>query len=162
KRLLAYGSMAVLVNLAGILVYQTDAMVVGATLGAAAVTPFAVGAKIPSRLRGLTNAAVRVLAPAASRLEARGEDAAIFSTIVRPTRALLYAGGAAVAYLAAVGAPFLARWQDAHFRGDAAAVQVLLAIGVLPAIAGQPLEHVFLGSNRVRALAVASIVEGLA
>src|SRR5262249_41036040 len=42
KRLLAYGSMAVLVNLAGILVYQTDAMVVGATLGAAAVTPFAV------------------------------------------------------------------------------------------------------------------------
>ncbi len=87
RGLLAFGLAAILVNLAQILVWRTDALVIGATLGAEAVTIFAVGSKIPFYARSFTGAASRVLAPAATKARGDGRaDAAPLDALARERR----------------------------------------------------------------------------
>jgi len=160
RGLLAFGAGAILVNLAQLLVWRTDALVIGATIGAEAVAIFAVGSKIPFYARSLTGAASRVLAPEATRLDTKGSAPEILRMLSRSSRAMLLVAGAMIAYLLTVGAPFLARWQGEEFRGEAFVVMAVLALGALGPIAAQPFEHVLYGARRVMPLAWLSIVEG--
>ena len=161
RGLLSFGAAAILVNLAAIFVWKTDAIVIGATLGVGAVTVFAVGSKIPFYARSLTSAASRVLAPAATRLEASGSSSQLLAMLSRSSRAMLLVSGAMIAYLLTVGAPFLAKWQGEAYRGEAFDVLAVLAIGALGPIAAQPFEHVLYGARRLLPLAKLSIVEGV-
>ena len=161
RSLFAFGAAAILVNLAAILVWKTDAIVIGATLGVVSVTAFDVGSKIPFYARSLTAAASRVLAPAATRLDAKGSTPELLAMLERSSRAMLFVSGAMIAYLLAVGAPFLARWQGEAYRGDAFDVLAVLSIGALGPIAAQPFEHVLYGARRLFPLAVLSITEGV-
>ena len=134
---------------------------IGATLGVGAVTVFAVGSKIPFYARALTGAASRVLAPAATRLDAAGSTAEILAMLARASRAMLLVSGAMIAYLLAFGAPFLAQWQGEAYRGAAFDVLAILSIGALGPIAAQPFEHVLYGARRLVPLARLSILEGV-
>jgi O-antigen/teichoic acid export membrane protein len=162
RALLRYGGAALLVSLAQLVIWRTDALVVGAMLGAEAVAVFAIGSKLPSYARSLTTAASRVLTPAASRLEATGDRAGLLRMVARGSRAMLLVGGAMLAYLVACGEPFLARWQGDDFRGEAAAVLVALSIGAVGPVAAYPFEAVLYGARRVGLLGVLSVVEAVA
>lgn len=161
KGLFSFGGAAILVNLSQILVWKTDALVIGATMGVAAVTVFDVGSKIPFYARSLTGAASRVLAPAATRLDATGSTGEILGMLARSSRAMLFVSGAMIAYLLSVGAPFLAKWQGEAYRGGAFDVLAVLAIGAIGPIAAQPFEHVLYGARRLLPLATLSILEGV-
>lgn len=161
RGLLAFGLGAIIVNLAQLLVWRTDALVIGATIGAEAVAIFAVGSKIPFYARSMTGAASRVLAPAATRLDATGSKAELLRMLSRSSKTMLLVAGAMIAYLLAVGAPFLARWQGEEFRGEAFTVMAVLALGAIGPIAAQPFEHVLYGARKVMPLAKLSIIEGV-
>lgn len=160
--LLRYGGAALLVSFAQLVIWRTDALVIAAMLGTEAVAVFSIGSKLPFYARALTTAASRVLAPAASRLEARGDRAGLLRMLASGSRSMLLVGGAILAYLLVVGEPFLARWQGDDFRGDAVAVLVALTVGAVGPIAAYPFEAVLYGASRVRALGVLSVVEAVA
>ncbi len=162
RALMRYGGAALLVSLAQLLIWRTDAIVIGATLGAEAVAVFAVGSKLPTYARSLTTAASRVLTPAATRLEALGDRAGLLRMLGRGSRSMLLVGGAILAYLLGVGEPFLVRWQSAEFRGEAVAVLVALTVGAVGPIAAYPFEAVLYGAGRVRLLGILSVVEAAA
>lgn len=162
RALMRYGGAALLVSLAQLLIWRTDALVIGATLGAEAVAVFAVGSKLPTYARSLTTAASRVLTPAATRLEALGDRAGLLRMLGRGSRSMLLVGGAILAYLLGVGEPFLVRWQSAEFRGEAVAVLVCLTVGAVGPIAAYPFEAVLYGAGRVRLLGILSLVEAVA
>jgi len=162
RALMRYGGAALLVSLAQLLIWRTDAIVIGATLGAEAVAVFAIGSKLPTYARSLTTAASRVLTPAATRLEALGDRAGLLRMLGRGSRSMLLVGGAILAYLLGVGEPFLVRWQSAEFRGEAVAVLVALTVGAVGPIAAYPFEAVLYGAGRVRLLGILSVVEAAA
>ena len=162
KRLLGYGGRAILVSLSQLLIWRTDAMVIGATISAKAAGHFAIGAMLPFYARGFAGAAGRVLTPAASALEARGDLAGLRALLTRGSRSMLLVSVAMLVYLVAAGEPFLAQWQGEAFRGGPATVLLILSLGALGPIAGQPFEAILYGTNRMRALAALSIVEGVA
>ena len=162
RRLLGYGGRATLVNLSGMLIWRTDAIVIGATISVEAAGLFAVGANLAFYARSFATAAGRVLTPAASGLEARGDLAGLRGMLARGSRSMLLVSTAMLVYLVACGEPFLARWQGEAYRGASSAVLLVLALGAVGPIAGQPFEAVLYGTNRMKALAVLSIAEGFA
>ena len=162
KELLAYGLMAVLVSLSLLLVWQTDALVVGALVSVQAVTWFSNGASLPAYARQAALAAGRVLEPAAGSLMGRADDAGVRRLLATGSSTMLRLVLPALAYLVAVGDGFLARWLGASFRPVSTDVLTILAIGVAAPIGSYPFTAVMYGTNRMRPLAVVSLIEGCA
>jgi O-antigen/teichoic acid export membrane protein len=161
RNLLGYGGRATVVSLALLLIWRTDAIVIGAMISASAAGRFAVGANLPFYARAFATAAGRVLTPAASGLAARGDTPGLRAMLVRGSRSMLLVSGAMLVYLLVAGQPFLARWQGEAYRGDSSMVLLVLTLGAIGPIAGYPFEAVLYGTNRLKALALLSIAEGV-
>lgn len=161
KALLRYGGLAVLVGAAHLLIWRTDALVIGAMISDEAIALFAVGANLAIYARNLVAAAGRVLTPAATALEAKEGRGALVGLLARGSRASLLLGGAILVYLVAAGEPFLGRWMGEGFRGDSATVLTILALGAIAPVAATPFEAVLAGTARMKTLAVLTIVEGV-
>jgi O-antigen/teichoic acid export membrane protein len=162
RALLSYGGWAVFTSVAMILTWQTDPIVIGLALGPAAVTHFAQPGSLAAQARAILWAACRVLAPAAGALEARGDRAQLSQLLVQACRAMLLLYGPILAYLLALGDPFLDAWLGAGFRGESVAVLAILALGVAAPIASQPLVQLLYGVGRMRLLGVVTLLEGVA
>lgn len=161
RALLGYGLWAFFIAVATLLTWQTDALVIGSALSLAAVTHFALPASLAAQARSVLWAACRALAPAAGALEARGDRAEVTRLLVSGGRLMLYLAGPMLAYMAALGEPFLARWLNDGYRGEAAAVLLVMALGVAAPIASHPLVQVLYGINRLKPLALVVLAEGL-
>ena len=160
KELLAYGLLAVLVSLSLLLVWQTDAVVIGALISVQAVTWFSNGAALPAYARQAALAAGRVLEPASGALLGRGDDAGVRRLLATGSSTMLRLVLPALAFLVAVGDGFLARWLGASHRPVSSEVLTILAIGVAAPIGSYPFTAVMYGTNRMRPLAVVSLLEG--
>jgi O-antigen/teichoic acid export membrane protein len=73
---------------------------------------------------------------------------------------MLLLAGPMLAYMVALGDPFLARWLGEGYRGESGDVLIVLALGVAAPIASHPLVQVLYGVNRLRPLALLYLVEG--
>jgi O-antigen/teichoic acid export membrane protein len=162
RELLGYGLLAVLVSLSLLLVWQTDALVVGALVSVQAVTWFSNGACLPAYARQMALAAGRVLEPAAGALSGRSDDAGVRRLLASGSTTMLRLALPALAYLVAVGDGFLARWLGASHRPVSTDVLAILAIGVAAPIGSYPFTAVMYGTNRMRPLAAVSLIEGVA
>lgn len=160
KELLKYGGLAVIVSLSLVLVWQTDAIVIGAMISVPAVTWFANGSCLPAKARDLTVAAGRVLEPAAGALDATGDVAAIRRMIGNGAKTLLLLAGPMLCYFVVVGDAFLARWFGESHRPVSGHVLAILALGAAGPIASYPFVSVMYGANRMKTLAILAIVEG--
>jgi O-antigen/teichoic acid export membrane protein len=162
RALLGYGGWAVLISVALTLTWQTDPLVVGAVLTLAAVPHFTQPGSLAAQARALLWAACRVLAPAAGALEGRGDRGELTRILVQGSRVMLLLAGPMLAYMVALGDPFLARWLGEGYRGESGDVLTVLALGVAAPIASHPLVQVLYGVNRLRPLALLYLVEGVA
>ena len=162
RALLGYGGWAILISVALLLTWQTDPLVVGAVLTLAAVPHFTQPASLAAQARALLWAACRVLAPAASALEGRGDRAEVTRMLVHASRVMLLLAGPMLAYMVALGDPFLATWLGDGYRGESGDVLTVLALGVAAPIASHPLVQVLYGVNRLKPLAMTYLAEGAA
>jgi O-antigen/teichoic acid export membrane protein len=162
RALLGYGGWAMFISIAMMLTWQTDPIVVGAALGAASVAHFTNPGSLASQARAVLWAACRVLAPVAGVLQARGDHQALSRLLVSSCRTMLMLYGPILAYLLALGDPFLDAWLGHGFRGESVAVLTVLALGVAAPIASQPLVQLLYGVGRMRVLGFVTLLEGVA
>jgi len=152
----AYSSIAFFGALANNIAFQTDALVITAFMGAASVTPFALGAGLVDNVRTLVHSATWVLAPTASELETRGEHAKLHDMMMAGAKYSVLISWPVLFGLVIFGSNFLTTWVSADYAW-AGRLLTILAIPTLIALPQSAAGSVLFGISRhkgVVALAV--------
>jgi O-antigen/teichoic acid export membrane protein len=82
RRVGSYSGIAFVGAIASSLAFQTDSLVITGFLGAALVTPFALGAGLVENVRSLVHSATWVLSPTASEMETLGETDSLHAMLI--------------------------------------------------------------------------------
>jgi O-antigen/teichoic acid export membrane protein len=148
---------------AGRLTFSTDAFVIGATLGTAAITPFTFANRLVDFARFLLRSATVTLTPAISASEACGDLAAIRRYFLNGTRLVLYAALPIQAGLLIMGKPFLAIWLPGTDVAELGAPMLwVLAATLFFTVAQSAASRVLYGMGRIRVFARMALAEGAA
>jgi O-antigen/teichoic acid export membrane protein len=162
RGLLRFGGWAMVVMVALKITWATDPLVIGRAQSDASVALFAIGYKLAAYSRTFLRTAVRVVEPAAGALDAVGDLQGLLRMLTGGVRWMLLLAGPVLAYLLAVGEPFLGRWMGEAYRETSGPVLQVMALAVLPAIGSFPLVSLHYGTNRMRPLAILAITEAAA
>jgi O-antigen/teichoic acid export membrane protein len=161
--LLRYGGYNLLVAFALHLVYQTDEVVIARVLDLSDVTFYERAAVLAASVRLLCWAASRVLMPELGARDALGDHGGVARLLQQGGRNSLLLAAPAVAFLAVLGPAFLETWMhgDPLYRERSGPTLLALSLGILAPIASYPLVAAHQGANRMRSLALFSLLEGV-
>jgi O-antigen/teichoic acid export membrane protein len=162
RQLLSFSLFASLIHFSGLLIYQTDTLVIGAFLPIGVVTYYAIASNLGEYARQLVSALSRIVQPRASAADAAGGSASVrdmFMTIA--PRATLLTVPIALTFLLR-GERFISLWMGPEYAPQAGAVLSILAIGVWFAGGRMIVTATIMGMNRHRPLAAAFAAEAVA
>ena len=126
-----YSGVAFVGALASTLAFQTDALVITAFIGVAAVTPFAIASGLVDNVRSLVHSATYVLSPTASEMETRGESSQLHALLVTGAKYSVLVCWPALFALLIFGEPFLVTWMGEPYRNAFPVLAVLTAPSLL-------------------------------
>lgn len=129
-RLLSFSGFAYLKRLASIAYEQADKLIIGAIIGAEAVTWYVVPFMLVSRVFSLVNRLGSVMFPAASAMAARGELADLGRIYITAVRYTVFLNGTLWALLAIFAHFLLAVWMGPSFAERSSLILALLATAV--------------------------------
>ena len=158
-----YSIDAFLAMLAGRVTVQTGAIVVGGFLTLAAVTHYAVAARLIDMAKNLLRAATTTLTPAVSQREATGDLDGVRRVLLDGTRWVLYLVLPVHLGLLFFGGPFLARWmrgcefEPAWCFPAMAVLSATLTIGVAQSVASR----ILYGMGKLKLFARLALVEAV-
>jgi len=155
----SFGGRTLLDNVARVLLYQSNTLMVGYFLG---VGPLAVYARCRSLVTALDRIVVKiamVFTPQASALDARNDRAGLVAAVAQSTRYGLFVALPCVLFLVILGDRLLAVWMgDAFVAGT---LLTLLAVGHLATFAQRGTYHVLMGMGVHGAPAVARMLTAI-
>jgi O-antigen/teichoic acid export membrane protein len=162
KQVRGYSVDAFLAMLAGRISVQTGAIVVGGFLTAAAVTHFAVAARLVDVAKNLLRSVTTTLTPAVSEREAKGDFDGVRRVLLDGTRYVLYLVFPVHIGLLYFGKPFLVKWigvaQYADWCFPATAIlSATLTLGVAQSVAAR----ILYGLGKLTLFARLSLVEAV-
>lgn len=157
-----YSRDAVFAMFAGRLAFHTDAFVIGPCLGVAAITPFALAARLVEMTKSVLRSATTTLTSAFSRLETTGDGDQLRQTFLTGSRAAWYAGLTAQAGLILLGPAFLRLWVGPEYLRDAVPVLMALSSVVALSVAQSVASRALYGLGRLRGFARVTLAEGVA
>jgi O-antigen/teichoic acid export membrane protein len=158
----SYSVYAFLTTIAVQLIYQSDNLVVGAFVSAAAVTYYAIANSLCRYSTQIVGSIAATFVPAASNYEASGNAEALANLYFHGTRATLLISMPILITFLIRGHEFIGLWmgpQYAHSSGD---VLILLSIPLFFAYANRTASSIAFGIEKHRAMALWSIGEGVA
>jgi O-antigen/teichoic acid export membrane protein len=162
REVAGYSGAAFVAMMAGRLSFHTDAFVIGPILGPAAITLFAVPAKLVEMARTALRQATTTLTGAFSALEAAGQHDQLRQTFVAGSRAAWFVAMPFAVGLICLGPAFLQLWIKSDYRPIFAHVLWVLAPLIALTIAQSVASRVLYGTGDLRAFAWAAIGEGVA
>jgi O-antigen/teichoic acid export membrane protein len=154
---------AFLAMIAGRISFQTAAIVIGAFLGSAPITFFAIASRLVDYAKDSLRALTTVLTPAVSVMEARGDKPGIQGVLFNATRYILWMVLPVQVGLMILGKPFLELWMK-HDPSIAANGHVPLLILATPLVLALPqmvAARILYGMGRLRWFARAALAEAL-
>jgi O-antigen/teichoic acid export membrane protein len=156
----SYSGFAFVGALATSIAFQTDALVITAFIGAAAVTPFALAAGLVDNARSLVHSATWVLSPTASELETRGESAKLHEMMIVGSKYAVLLSWPVLAALIIFGHNLIVTWVDTRHT-DAVALLVILAVPTLISLPQSATSSVLYGISRHRGVVTLSLLNSL-
>ena len=156
----SYSGIAFLGALASSIAFQTDALVITAIIGAAAVTPFAIAAGLVDNVRSLVHSATYVLSPTASELETRGETDKLHAMLIAGAKYSVLVSWPALFALLVFGEPFLVTWVGESYR-SAYRLLVALTAPTLLSLPQATASALLFGVSRHRGVVVLSLLNAL-
>jgi O-antigen/teichoic acid export membrane protein len=161
-RVKGYSLDAFLAMVAGRASVQSGTIVVGAFLGAAPVTYFALALRLVEFAKALLRTATNTLTPAVSSLEAADDVDAIRRMFLRGTRWVLYLILPVHLGLVVFGRPFLATWLgDAEYAAKCYPALVILSATLSLVVAQSVASRVLYGTGRLRLFARMALLEAI-
>jgi|GEM_PF-1676032 len=134
-------------------------LVIGVVLGPSSVVYYSVSESLVSKAREIGQGIVGVVAPSASRLEAKGQTQSLFTLMVVSSRILAAFSLATAGLLVIHGRAFLSLWMGASFADNSYGVLCVLAMALVARMASMPLRAILRGTATVRVLLIGAIVE---
>lgn len=128
RQLVDFSAFAFLSRLASLTYAHADKLIIGARLGVAQVTFFAVPSTLANRVMALVGRLSGVMFPHASALAATGQVATLQRQYLAGSRYLFYLNGAIALTLAGLAPPLLRLWIGPDFATQGAAVMALVAL----------------------------------
>ena len=162
KRIWTYSSYAFLTTIAIRLVYQTDNLVVGAFVSAAAVTPYGYAFALCRYADQIVGAMGATFVPAASTYEAAGDTARLLGLYRNGTRATLVVALPILITLLLRGPSFIGLWIGPQYSHSSGTVLVILCISYLFSFANRAGGSIAFGIEKHKKIAIWAIGEGVA
>lgn len=151
---------ALTVHLAVRLIYYSDSAVIAWALGAAAVTPFAIAARLVEYARHFVRVMGTGLVPAASAIAAAADDQRLRELLVRGTRYLGLIAFPVLAVLFVSGESLLRVWMGPAYAGSHLVLKVLV-VGQVVSLLQTPVSLMLYGLGRPGLVALAAATEGV-
>jgi O-antigen/teichoic acid export membrane protein len=161
RQVYTFGVWSSIIALSSRILYDSDAILIGMFLPAAAITHFAVANNLVRYLRQLAHGYGNVFNPAASDLEARGEQERLAGLLTQGTRYASAVVLPAAVLVALLGRDFLALWMGPRFAGESGTVLIILVLSQAASMAQFPAGAMLYGLNRHRQLAFVILGEAL-
>ena len=162
RDMFGFGIYAWFQSIGGLIFGQTDRIVVGTMLGAAALGTYGVCLQLASQIHVLLSAMFSVLFPLASRLRETVTTEGLFGTF-RSLIVLNVVMSTALAFpLIFFPEKVLALWMGRAFAADAGGLLRLLAVAFLVLAANVALHYVLLGAGDIRFVSLTNVLGGAA
>lgn len=161
KRIWTYSSYAFLTTVAVRLVYQTDNLVVGAFVSAAAVTPYGYANALCRYADQVVGAMGATFVPAASTYEAAGDTARLLTLYKNGTRATLVVSLPILITLILRGPSFIGLWIGTQYSHSSGTVLVILCTALLFSFANRTAGSIAFGIEMHKKIAIWAIGEGV-
>ena len=162
KRIWTYSSYAFLTTVAIRLVYQTDNLVVGAFVSAAAVIPYGYANALCRYADQVVGAMGATFVPAASTYEAAGDTARLLTLYKNGTRATLAVSLPILITLILRGASFIGLWIGHQYSRESGTVLIILCTALLFSFANRAAGSIAFGIEMHKKIAIWAIGEGVA
>jgi len=162
KRIWTYSSYAFLTTVAIRLVYQTDNLVVGAFVSAAAVTPYGYANALCRYADQIVGAMGATFVPAASTYEAAGDTARLLALYRNGTRATLVVSLPILITLILRGPTFIGLWIGPQYSHSSGTVLIILCTSYLFSFANRAGGSIAFGIEKHKKIAIWAIGEGIA
>jgi O-antigen/teichoic acid export membrane protein len=162
RQIWSYSAYAFLQTIAVQLVYQSDNLVVGAFVSAAAVTFYSIGNSLCRYTQQLVGAMTMTFTPAASTYEAAGNSASLRSLYYNGTRATMAISLPIVITLIIRGRSFIGLWMGPQYAQSSGTVLAILATALLFSLQNTTAGAIAFGVEKHKALAKWAIGEGVA
>jgi O-antigen/teichoic acid export membrane protein len=162
RKIWSYSFCAFLTTIAIQLVYQTDNMVVGAFVSAAAVTFYSIGNSLCRYTQQLVAAMTMTFTPAASTYEAEGHTASLRALYYNGTRATMAVSLPIVITLIVRGHSFIGVWMGPQYAKSSGTVLAILAIALFFALQNSPAVAIAWGVEKHKTPAKWAFGEGIA
>jgi len=161
KKLIHYGSISMVAQVADLLRFQVDALVVAGFLGIAAVTHYSIAGSLTQYFISLMLAATGTLGPVFSRLEASGDSERMRQTLNLGTKVTVALATFVCFGLLAWGRPFIVCWMGPQYL-DAYPPLVALTLGATVALWQTTSLHLLYGISKHGLFAIFNSAEGVA
>ena len=161
RKLFSYGSISLVAQLADLLRFQVDSLVVAAFIGVAAVTHYNIAGSMAQYFISLMIAVTGTLGPLFSRLDGTGDrerTAQILQFSTKVSVAISVFVGFGILML---GRPFIARWMGPSYL-DAYPAVATLTLGAMTALCQTPSLQLLYGISKHGLFAVFNSLEGVA
>jgi O-antigen/teichoic acid export membrane protein len=161
REIRGYSLDSFLAMIAGRLSFQTDAFVIGRTLGPEAITFFGLGNKLVELAKAVLRSPTWALTPAVSALDVRGEHAKVRGYFLRGSRFALYLVLPFQIGLFVYGRSFLWLWLGPAYAVASGPTMEILAATLSLTVAQSVASRVLYGIGRIRLFSRMALVEGV-
>jgi len=161
KRLISYGSISLAAQLADLLRFQVDALVVAGFIGVAAVTHYNIAGALAQYFISLMLAATGFLGPIFSRLQAANDSKRMRETLHLGSKVSVALANFVCFGLLAWGRPFIVCWMGTPYL-DAYPPLAALALGLTVALWQTSSLQLLYGTSKHGIFAIFNSAEGLA
>jgi len=161
RTLFSYSAYSFVAQVANILKFQVDNLVVAGVVGLAAVTHYSVGGKLARSYMDAIFTLLGTFVSVFSRKEGAKDYEGLRRTFLFATRLSICLSSFVGFGLLAWGKPFIARWMGASYL-DGYTCLAALVPGLMVALSQSPSLSLMYGISKHRFLAISSVIEGIA
>lgn len=166
KEIVSFGAFSFLLTAADRVVSYFGPIIIGAFVGATAITYYALGGSLIMYYTQLVCVIVWTITPHATKLDAQGDRAALRALLYPSTRGVLFLASVITGGLCLLGHDFLALWMDPKYVSgelytSSAVVLSILAVSTLVRYGQAAGRQIVFGMRKVRFLAALAGAEAV-
>ncbi len=161
KSMFGYSVVSFLMVVAGIVIFQTDNIVIWMFISPAAVAVYSIGSALVNQLRAVVGIVATPLVPTISHYEARGEFEKINEIYLTSTRYLYFISTFVGVSSFLFAGPFILLWVGPEFTQSILVVQILI-IGAALHLPQSMANSVLMGISKHRAALYVLVAEAIA
>lgn len=162
RKIWSYSSYTFMVTIAVQLVYQSDNVVVGAFVSAAAVAFYSIANSLCRYTTQIINSMSGTFMPAASTFEASGDTESLLALYKQGTRAMMLVSLPILITLIIRGSSFIGLWMGPQYRQSSGMVLIILAFPLIFSFANQTAAAIAFGIEKHKTMAWWAMGEGVA